>query len=64
VGWGKDKYNDGEPYQGWQLVARQRNEAGVGGEWNTASVLGVGWPGARISGARWGKTLRVKWPWL
>jgi hypothetical protein len=36
----------------------------AGGEWNMASVLGVGWLGARISGARWGKTLRVKWPWL
>jgi hypothetical protein len=45
-------------------VARCRREAGDGGEWNTASVLGVGRLGAWISGARWGKMLRVKWPWL
>jgi hypothetical protein len=24
TGWGKDGYDDGEPYQGWQLAARQR----------------------------------------
>jgi hypothetical protein len=29
-----------------------------------ASVLGVGQLGARISGARWGKALQVKWLWL
>jgi hypothetical protein len=64
VGWAKDGYDDGEPYQGWQLAARQRNEASVGGEWNTTSMLGVGRLGARISRARWGKMLWVKWPWL
>jgi hypothetical protein len=42
VGWGKDGYDDGEPYQGWQLAAHQRNEADVGGEWNMALVLCVG----------------------
>jgi hypothetical protein len=52
VRWGKDGYDDGEPYQWWQLAARQWNEAGVGGEWNTASMLGVGRLGARISEAR------------
>jgi hypothetical protein len=50
--------------QGWQPAAHRRNEAGVRGEWNTVSVLCVGRLGARISGSRWGKMLRVKWPWL
>jgi hypothetical protein len=63
AGWGKDGYDDGEPYQGWQPVTHQRNEAGTRGEWNTESVLGVGRLGAWISGARWGKMLRVKWSW-
>jgi hypothetical protein len=43
---------------------RCQREAGDGGEWNMVSVLGVGRLLARISGARWGKMLRVKWPWL
>jgi hypothetical protein len=46
VGWGKDGYDDAEPYQWLQLAARQRNDARVGGEWNTASMLGVGRLGA------------------
>jgi hypothetical protein len=45
-------------------VAHRRNEADAGGEWNTASMLGVGRLGAQISRARWGKILWVKWSWL
>jgi hypothetical protein len=51
-------------HRGQNRVARWRGCAGGGEEWNTASVLGVGRLGARINGARWGKMLWVKWPWL
>jgi hypothetical protein len=46
--------------KGGNWRARQ-NEAGIGGEWNMTLVLGVGRLGARISRARWGKMLQVKW---
>jgi hypothetical protein len=49
-------------HRGQNWAARWRGCAGGGEEWNTASVLSVGRLGARISGARWGKTLRGKWP--
>jgi hypothetical protein len=37
---------------------------GAGGEWDMTLMLGVGRLWARISGARWGKMLQVKWPWV
>jgi hypothetical protein len=46
----------------WRLIGGMRPASE--GEWNTALVLGVRRLGAQISGARRGKTLWVKWPWL
>jgi hypothetical protein len=60
----KGKGSTGGSYRGSGCVVRCRREAGDGGKCNTASVLGVGRLRARISGARWGKMLWVKWPWL
>jgi hypothetical protein len=54
-GGGKGKGSPGGSYRG---------RCGAGGEWDMTSMLGVGWLGARISRARWGKMLQVKWSWL
>jgi hypothetical protein len=61
---GEEKGSPGGSYRGSGCAVRCRREADDGGKWNTASVLGVGRLRAWISGARWGKTLWVKWPWL
>jgi hypothetical protein len=49
-------------HRGQNRAGRWRGCVGGGEEWNTMSVLGVGQLRARISEARWGKTLWGKWP--